>query len=241
MKSPLSTVTTAALLIAPLAWTSVDALARERVVNVSGTCIRNVTPDRGSVTITAEFKDLDVKKATTLATQQYEKVRDRVVRLKLEDEELSTSEYRVDEIREWENNKNVFKGYRARIGLKVVTSNQKRLGEVIEIASKEGVRDVGGLSLFISSKLARSERNECLKEASEQAKSKAQKLAESLGAKLGEVVQIDEAALQSFPQPMPVFAKSMMADSAGERAGAPNIEAGKEEIQASISVTFGLR
>lgn len=240
MKSALSFVALS-LIAAPLTVFSTDAQARDRVVNVSGTCIRSVTPDRGMVTITAEFKDMDVKKATTLATQQYEKVRDRVVRLKLEDEELSTSEYRVDEIREWENNKNVFKGYRARIGLRVVTSNQKRLGEVIEIASKEGVRDVGGLSLFTSSKLARAERNECLKEASEQAKSKAQKLAESLGAKLGEVIQIDESANAMLPSPMPIYAKSMMADQESVRGGAPTIEAGKEEIQASVSVVFGLR
>lgn len=220
-----------------------SAEAKDRLISVSGTCIRSVTPDRGSVTVTADFKDLDVKKATTQAAQQYDKLKKRVEDLKLENAEISTSEYSVSEVREWENNKNVFKGYRARLGLKVVTSNQKRLGEVIENAAKEGVRDVGGLNLFTSTQLRREQRNDCLKEASEQARVKAAKLAEALGAKLGEVVQIDETGgATPGPLPRPLYgAKMEMAAAADHMGGAPQIEAGKEEIHATVNVVFALK
>jgi uncharacterized protein YggE len=108
-----------ALLLLPL-----PALALDRTISVSGECHHMVTPDRGALTVTAEFRDMDLRAASRKATEAYEKVRDQVKRLSLENVELRTSEYTLSEINEWESTsgghgRNVFKGYRARMGLYV--------------------------------------------------------------------------------------------------------------------------
>ncbi len=213
----------------------------DRLVSVSGSCLRKITPDRASVTITSEAKESDPKRATQKAQDVYERVLSKVKALKLPDSEIQTTEYSVEEIKEWENNKMVSRGFRARMGFQVETPDAKRLGEALEIAAKEGVRDVGRLALFVSNTRERDERNACLKEAAEQARIKATKLAESLNAKLGEVITINESGA-SMPQPRPHFgmAKSAMMDEA-QLSAAPTIETGKQELSITIQASFLLK
>lgn len=223
-------------------FSSASALAAaDRMVTVNGTCLRRITPDRASVTITAEVKDPEPKKASQKAQEIYERVLERVKKLKLPDSEIQTTEYSVNEIREWENNKNVLRGFRARMGFRVETSDAKRIGEALDIASKEGVKDIGSLSLFVSPSKDREEKNACLKEAAEQARIKATKLAETLGARLGEALLIAESGVNVTP-PQPRFAASMRgASEDAALMAAPTVEAGKEELSMTVQVSFGLK
>jgi uncharacterized protein YggE len=210
-----------------------------RSVSVSGSCTHTVIPDRGAVVVTVEARDADAKRAQVAAARQYEAVRSRIDALRLTDGEISTSEYVSEEIREWEKDRQVSKGFRTRIGLRAETSDHGRLGEVIEIASREKVKTIGGLQLFVSTKKAQEEKMLCLKEASEHAKAKAESLAHALGAKVGEVLTILESSGPEYSPP-PMYAETMAMDAGSARA-APRIEPGKTEISTSVQVTFGLR
>ncbi|MBS1962013.1 MAG: SIMPL domain-containing protein [Bdellovibrionales bacterium] len=211
-----------------------------RSVSVSGSCVRNVVPDRGSVTVVVDVKDPDAKRAQVAATRQYEALRSKVNALKLSDGEISTSEYVSEEIREWEKNRMVSRGYHTRIGLRVETSDHGRLGEVIDAASREGIKDVGELRNFVSTKKMLEEKMACLKEASEQARAKADALAKALGAKVGDVLTVAEAGTSDAPPPQPRFGAAMMAADATMKA-APTIEPGKTELSTNVQVTFMLR
>lgn len=209
-----------------------------RTVSVSGSCIRSVIPDRGAVTLTAEIKDSDAKRAQTAATRSYEAVRSKALGLKLPDAQLSTSEYTSEEVKEWEKDRMVSRGFRTRIGLRVETSDTARLGEVMEMASREGIKQISGMQLFVSSKKLLDEKMACLKEAAEQAKAKADTLAKSLGAKVGDVIAVQESPSYT---PVPMLQGTVAMGMAEERAPAPRIEAGKIEVSTSVNVTFGLR
>jgi uncharacterized protein YggE len=211
-----------------------------RSVSVSGACTRSVIPDRGAVVVTIEARDADAKRAQVAATRQYEAVRSRVVGLYLADGEISTSEYVSEEVREWEKDRQISKGFRTRIGLRTETSDYGRLGEVIEIASREKVNTIGGLYLFVSTKKAQEEKMLCLKEASEHAKAKAESLARALGAKVGEVLTISETTGPEYSPPTPIYGGAMAMDAVSAKA-APRIEPGKTEISTSVLVTFGLK
>ncbi len=218
-----------------------SADAPPRTVSVSGTCIRNVVPDRAAILLPAEAKDADARRAQIAATKQYEAIRSKIVALKLPDAELMTAEYTSEEIREWEKDRQVSKGFRTRITLRVETSDPARLGEVVEIAARESIKQASGLQLFVSSKRMLAERTACLKEAAEQARVKGDSLAKSLGAKLGEVMTIQESSGPGYEAPpSPMFRGAMAMDVAAQKA-APAIEPGKTEIVASVQVSFGLR
>jgi uncharacterized protein YggE len=221
---------------------SVGVLAAEppRTVSVTGNCVRSVVPDRGALTLTVEVKDPDAKRAQTAASRQYDALRGKIAALKLKDGEISTSEYISEEIREWEHSKMVSKGFHTRIGLRVETADHARLGEVIEIASREEIKEVSELRLFVSTKKMLDEKMACLREASEQARAKAESLASALGAKVGEVQKIEENSTPDSPAPgpVPMYRGAM---SAMAKVAAPTIDAGKTEISTAVQVTFGLK
>lgn len=212
-----------------------------RQVSVSGQCQRQVAPDRGSITLTAQFRDDDLKTAIKRTTDAYERAREGVQRLKLDDLELNTAEYQVYQVQEWENNRSVMKGYQARMGLRVVTSSIARIGEVIAVAAKENIRETGQLATFLSQAKLKSEQEACLEIAAKNARARAQKLAEALDAKLGSVQQLSES-WNSFPQPvpMPIMARGAVAMDKAE-VSAPTVEAGKQDLSVTVSAAFELK
>ncbi len=218
---------------------SVRAADPTRFVSVSGSCIRNAIPDRGAITVTAESRDADGKRAQAMATKLYEAVRSKTAALKLPDSELSTSEFTSEEAKEWVKDRMVSRGFHTRIGLRVETSDTSRLGEVMDLASREGIKQISGMQLFVSSKKLLDEKMACLKDAAEQSRAKADTLAKSLGAKVGEVTSIQESSSGYNPPPMPMFGAAMAMDES-RAAPAPKIEAGKVEVSITVNATFSL-
>lgn len=213
----------------------------DRLVSVTGDCFRNVTPDRGTVTLTAEVVNPNAGEASQKVIDQYNKIRDRVKKLGLKNMELETSEFSVNEDFDWANNVRKSRGFRARMGLRVTSSEATRMGEVAGLASELKVQDVSGLQSFASRELMRSERESCLEEAFKNARNKATTLAKTSGMKLGSPVQIrEDMAGGPMPGPMPIMAKGgvmMMADSA---SSAPAIETGTSKLSVSVQAVFEL-
>lgn len=212
-----------------------------RTISVSGTCLRSAIPDRGSIVITPEFTDPDIKSAAKKATGQYEAIKAEIQKLNLKNLELSTNEYSVLELREWEKNKQVSKGFRARMGLQVTTSETSRLGEVIAIAAARNVKDVGALQTFLSDEKSRGEREACLEEAIQHAQTKAGRMAKAAGARLGRVLQLNEEGASS-PPPMPMVPMMAMKASGGmeREMQAPSVDSAAQKIQLSVSALYQL-
>lgn len=216
--------------------------ANPRMVSVSGECNHMVTPDRGSITLVVEYVNMDLAKATREASDSYERVSAAIKKLKLEHFNMRTSEYSVNQDIQWEKDHQVMKGYRVRMGLWVSTSETNKLGDVIAIASKEKVKDVNSLQTYLSDEKQMTEEIACLQEASANAQTKAQKLATSLGAKLGDVISVNEGGVSRpffAPRPSMMMRGKMM--SMAEDAASPGIEAGQQNLSLSVQVTFGLK
>lgn len=227
------------LVAAQLSLATPEAKAEDRKVSVSGICNRSAVPDRASITLVADFRDMDLKSAIRKATETYGRLRDGVERLKLDDLEMRTSEYSVTQVREWEKNQSVFKGYQARMGLRVSSSSIGRMGEVVALGAREDVRETGGLSTYLSDEKLLREQVGCLEEAARNARTKAEKLASALGAKVGPVLSLSEAwnALPRRPEPVMM---GMMGTRTAEVAP-PQIEGGRQELSVTVQATFGLQ
>lgn len=234
-----------AVLLSALSAPSSSAAPLEREVTTYGTCTRQVQTDRGSIVLTADFVDPDLATAVKKATQAYDRAVAAIQKLGLADSSLRTVEYAVNEDKEWEGNRTVSKGYRARIGLRVGTSDIRRLGEVTGIASRENIRDVSGISTHLSDEKLRKERELCLKDAGERARESALRLASSVGAALGEVVSLTENASPMPPtgQPLPRIraaafgASKLMADA----QETPSVQSGEQRVAVSVQAIFTLR
>jgi uncharacterized protein YggE len=218
---------------------SLAAQAVERSIEVSGTCIKKIFPDRGAITLVPEFVSKNAGTASTQAMKQYEEIRNAVLKLKLKEQELSTTEYNVVEQFDYVNNRQVSRGYLASMGLKIITSDISRIGEVIELAAKFSVRRVEGLTTFASQSRLKVEHELCLEESVKNAKAKADRMAKMANEKVGRVIKINESReVQTHP---PVFANAMSESMGGmEKKSflAPTVESKAEDLIVSVNVIY---
>ncbi len=212
--------------------------ARDREVSVSGTCTRWVVPDRGAIVLTAEAQEMDLKTATARASRIYERTLEEVKKLALADFDLKTVEYSVQEVKEWEKNRSVSRGFKARMGMKVSTSNTQKLGDVISVAAREEVRDVGQLRMFLSDEKQRKEHFACLQVAAEHARAKAERLAIALNAKVSDVLQISEVSGGTETRSMSEAYDAPMLKTA---SGGATVDVGQQQLTVSVQAIFGLR
>lgn len=213
------------------------AVFAEEGVSTQGQCHKKVTPDRGQITASAEDVSQNAKDARNKAATKIEKFRNAVKKLNLPDLELESTEASLYPQQEWENNKNVLKGFRANYSLRVSSSSFERMGEVLDAAINSGIKNAGQLSAFMSQELIKKEQKSCLEKATLDAREKAEILANSLGAKLGPVTRILHApeSPQNYRPMMAMEKATTSADSS------PTLEAGKQDINVNVEVTFSLK
>lgn len=227
-------LTFVAALVFPLA-----ALAgKDNQVVVQGQCKIKVTPDRGTITFAAENQAKDQKLAVQKTTEQINSLKIQIQALKLKDLELKNTNYNVYPVREYEKERYVDKGTRATLTLEVTTSEIARIGEAIAIASKAGIQNVGPLQTFLSVEKSQAEYLKCLDIAADDARKKAKQLARKLDFKIGDVVRIQESPKTVSPPFMSDRSGMMMAKSGNEST---SIEAGEQEFNTSIEVTFSIK
>ncbi len=112
--------------------------------------------------------------------------------------------------------------------------NIAQAGELLDQVVEAGANNISGIAFMIDdpSTLETNARNEAL----ENARNRAQAMAEAVGGSLGQVLSITEN-IGSTPEP--VFQERMMADDTA--GGAVPVEPGEQTINAQVQVTFELR
>ncbi len=220
---------------------SLPTATAARLVSVQGRCEIKVAPDRASVQLKTEKTAADSAQAVDEVSKKIAAAKASIEKMKLEDLELRTTHFQLYEHREWENNKNVFKGHRASLGLEITTSEIQKLGQVMAEAAKLGLTGTEGFRTFLSIEKSQNEYLKCRAIAAADAQKKAQQLAKGLGASLGEVESISESpAIIHAPQP--VYAAAMMESAPmAKSVAAPSIEAGEQTFATSLQVSFQLK
>lgn len=209
----------------------------DKKVTVTGHCLVETTPDRGSINFVITHVDPSAKTAILKSTLLYEKLRDELKKSNVKNLELSSTEYNVFERKEWENNKSVSKGFECRYGLKASTTAISSLGDLIAIAARLGVTETHSLHIELSEEKSMEEKKKCLDIAARNARDKADILVKSLGAKLGKILKIAEidSAIQSPPSP--IYEKAMVRATM-DATPPPGIEAQKLTINQTVEATF---
>jgi uncharacterized protein YggE len=117
------------------------------------------------------------------------------------DAEVKTSGYSLQPQRMYrEGQPPTITGYEARNSVTVTISDLKRVGTVIDASAQAGANDVAGIAFTL--RQDRPARDQALKEATREAMSKAQVIAQALGGRVVRIVEVQEEGFQRPPQPM---------------------------------------
>ncbi|HEX7334970.1 MAG TPA: SIMPL domain-containing protein [Pyrinomonadaceae bacterium] len=147
--------------------------------------------------------------------------------------EVKTSGYSLQPQRIYkEGQPPTISGYEARNTVTVTMSDLNKVGTVIDAAAQAGSNDVSGIAFTL--RQDRPARDRALGEATREAVSKAQVIAQSLGGRVVRIVEVQEEGFQQRP-PVPLYqAETFMA--AKRDAVATPIEVGSLEISSRVQV-----
>ena len=199
-------------------------------VNVVGDSIIQAQPDTAILTIsvvTQARNALDAQQQNATKT-------DAVIRaLKAAagtGAEIKTSGYSLQPQRVYkENQPPTITGYEARNSVTVTTSDLNKVGTLIDAAAQAGSNEVSGISFTL--RQDRPARDRALSEATREAVSKAQVIAQALGGRVVRIVEVQEEGFQQRP-PVPYQTESF-----GMKAAvATPIEVGSLDITSRVQL-----
>lgn len=218
-----------------------DPATLRRSVSVNGQGEVSVQPDRARLTLGVEASNVELKAAEAEVNRV---VRAYVVEarsLGLKDEQIATAGVTINPEYVWDDKarRQKFTGYRAHRQIDLRVDDLTVIGDLILRATKVGINQVNPPAL--ESSKARELTKQALVKATEDARAKAQLLADTLGVKLGAIRSI--SANDSAPPPVMYKVMAMRAMAAPE-ADSGNAEmgfsGGEIKYSANVSADFDL-
>lgn len=203
-------------------------------VSVLGNAVLEVSPDEAEIRFSVITESSDVKTAQQNNANTANKVIENLKINGLSSKQIETINFNVEKIREWEKERYVDKGYRVRNTIKVTTKDVENVGKLIDVAVNAGANDVEGLLFQLSKEAKQKTTEELLAKASQDARTKAEALTNSLGVKLGKAVTITESNYDIAPRYYDSYAlKASVMESAPTPIQPKNVD-----TSARISVVF---
>jgi len=207
-----------------------------RTITVNGTGSSSVAPDRASVQMSIITRSATVAAAQEAAATVTATVLEMTSKLGIDRDRVDTTGSSVRPDYRWnrETEEQELRGYIAQRQMRVDIRDLEKLGALVEGAVETGVNQVSPPQLDSSKR--RDAYREALDAAAKDAQANAGQLARSLGAKLGEVLQISTVSQPISPAPMMSMA---MAESI-ESSAPETYNAGNLNFDATITAVFEL-
>lgn len=147
----------------------------------------------------------------------------------------TTSGVSVSEQHDWENGKQIFRGYRASNRLTVRLDDSERIGALMNAATTEAKAQVYGPTWRIAH--TNPAHAAACREAALDARRKGEAYVEALGARLGRIASITEPGIRVEPRPPALLmARAMKAEASA--APEVSVQAGELDVSAAVIVTF---
>lgn len=186
------------------------------------------------VTTTGQTTEEVIAKNTEKMNAAIKAVKD----MGVEEKDIQTTNYNLSPLYNWtEAAGRVFQGYTLDQNISVKIRDFSKVGDILKSATSAGANMTGNLVFTIDD--PEQYKSEARAKAIEQAKEKAQKLADSSGIRLGKLINIYE----NYYYPMYESAKGygMGGGASDASVPAPTIESGQQEITISLNLVYQVK
>jgi uncharacterized protein YggE len=198
--------------------------AAETTITVAGNGTVDATPDRASFDFGVTSQALKAGAALSRNASEARAIIDALKRAGIDASDIQTTQ--VSLWPQTSSDGRRITGYQASNSVQV-TAALGRAGGLVDAAVRAGANNVDGPNLDTADKTGLY--GQALQKALADAKTKAQAIAAGVGLTLGTTLTVREGG--NVAQPMPLF-------GAARDAAGPPIEAGTQQIQASVTVTY---
>jgi uncharacterized protein YggE len=200
-----------------------------RSITVNGSASVTAVPDLATFSFGVDARGETASGALAAASAAVRKVTDAVKRAGVDGKDVQTQSISLSTLTSSDGRH--IEGYAANASISVRARDLDRAGGLVDAAVAAGANSVYGPSLDRSD--ADELANQALADAVDDARRKAEALAEAAGGSLGRVISVSEAGASAPPMPYAARESALAADVP--------IEPGTQEIQASVTVVFELR
>ncbi|MFA4953370.1 MAG: SIMPL domain-containing protein [Candidatus Pacearchaeota archaeon] len=209
-------------------------------VTGNGEAIVKTIPDLVGIYFSVETKASTSEEATSKNAKIVDELITNLVKEGFDRKDIQTLSFNVYPDYSWVNNQQKLNGYQAthQIKVELLTDDSGKIGDVIDT----GVNAGAGIS-YINFELSQEKQNqyksEALKLAAEDARIKANAIAEGLNKKLGILVSTSSSRFNYSP--INLYTASSDSGVAEAKRATTNIQPGEQEISASVTVIYKLR
>jgi uncharacterized protein YggE len=201
-------------------------------VTASAEGVVSAAPDQAEIDIGVTTEATDAKQAAQQNAQKVDRVLAALRRTLGSKSDLRTIGYSLNPVYDYprEGGEPRLKGYAASNVVRARTGDLDRVGGVIDAAIAAGANNITGLRFMLKDDAA--VKSEALRQAAQEARRKAEAIAQALGVRVVRVL----AAQESGPVAVPFYGAEMAMRA---RADAPTpVEPGTLEVRATVSVTL---
>ena len=204
----------------------------KNTISVTGEGKVSAKPDIGQISLSVVSNAKTVAIAQKDNTDKMNKIIQAMKDLGIKEEDQKTTNYNVSPSYQYFNGRSEIIGYDITQTLEVKIRDLEKVSDILGKAAASGANQVGSLSFTFDNpeKL----KTEARQKAIDNAKTKAQDLAGSLGVSLGKVVSFSES---SSGQPVPIYYAGDVLGKGGG-GGTPEVQTGQNEINIGVSISY---
>jgi uncharacterized protein YggE len=169
----------------------------EHTMKVSGTETLQAAPNQANIMLGVITEDKDPQKAQQANSQTIAKVISSLKSLGITEEQLKTSEYRIDPQYHYIDGKEIFKNYKVQYIIQVKTSDIEKIGSIIDTAVSNGANSISSIRFSLSN--SETYYKQALSLALKNAYEKALSMAQTLGITLDPIPNLVEELSQTSP------------------------------------------
>ncbi len=204
-------------------------------ISIQGMGKVTAIPDIATFTVGIQTEKYTVAAAQKENTDKMNEIIKALKEMGVEEEDIKTSQYNIYPQYNWNEGQRTLRGYQVTQSVTIKVRDLDKVGDIFARAGELGANNVGGLQFTIDD--PEEYKQEARLKALENAKEKAEALADAADVKLGKVVGFSES---SGGTPYPSYRSYDLGLGAGmaEEAVAPDIEAGSTEIIIYVNVNY---
>lgn len=207
-----------------------DCRDAEPVIKVSGEGSVAAKPDRASIVLGAVTEDQELTRAQSENSGKISAIIESLLEIGISRENIQTFEYRAEPQYDYQDGKQLFRGYRVTHLLRITVENISQTGSVVDKAVQSGANTVNSIEFSIAE--PQKYYNKALAAAVQNSAAKAAAIARTLGVTLIKTPRkVTEETRAPGPVPFQTFGLA-------KSEGAVPIETGKLTIQATVRAQY---
>ena len=225
-----------ALFIALIMLLTASNVIAETKIIVDGTGEVRVSADTAVISMGVNARNKDVLKAQQEVNETIAAIRKALIAQGVKEENINTELINIYAMYDYQNDREQLTAYNASSTLAVRVTDMESVGTMIDAAFAAGANTLNGVSFSASD--TEEAKAEAMKKAVEDAKKKAEILAEASGLKITGIETISQGSVYSFENSVGnAYAKAMDTVEMAEEASTV-VQAAKLIVTATLSITF---